>query len=80
MLLAVVYPRDAPVERLQLLLNAGDANVGDDFDVACRCKAGRHCIDGASLRTQIWAARPGGHVPVIDVRDVLVSGGSGRLE
>ena len=72
MLLAVVYPRDAPANALQVEMQGGvgSASLGADFSVVCRCGS-EHKVDGVRLRAEVLATFVGSNaVPVIDVSRV----------
>ena len=71
MVLAVVYPRDAPANKLQVLeMQGATLGLGADFTVACRCGS-QHKVDGVRLRAEVLATFAGSNVvPVIDVSRV----------
>lgn len=72
MVLAVVYPRDAPANKLQVLelQGASSLSLGADFTLVCRCGS-QHKVDGRRLRAEVLATFAGSNaVPVIDVSRV----------
>lgn len=57
-LLALIGLRDAPADRLSVLI-AGDGGLkllGDDFEVDCRCGE-LHSVDGGKLRSEVLGSR-----------------------
>lgn len=75
MLLAIVYPRDVPADRLQVLTQNGGSQLGRDVTLPCRCGTD-HRVNGAKLRVAVLSNPvTRGKVPRIDVGHVAVSAG-----
>jgi hypothetical protein len=80
-LIAIIYPRNAPADRLAVLTWEGRSTLGRDLEVWCRCGV-THRLDGGRLRGAVLATNgTGTRTPTIDVRRVEADpDGSQRIE